>query len=216
MCIMDFYIDKEIITNTLSNYLDLILCKSIFSPFNLFFLSRLLSQCSKININAKDQDGLSPLHISVDNNAINITRLLLSLQRSTELTHTVVKISTNNATNSSINTITNSTTNSAINSEINNMINSKSNTGDAINTTVTANSLNNNIIDVNIQSNDLSTPLHLAIENKNIEMIKELLVIKDINLELKNENGYTSLLLAIRSNDENIINIVRNHYNSSR
>ncbi|NLG81283.1 MAG: ankyrin repeat domain-containing protein, partial [Bacilli bacterium] len=52
------------------------------------------------------------------------------------------------------------------------------------------------VLDINYQNNDQKTALHLAIEHKNIDALDYLFTRANINVNLKDKNGYTPLELA--------------------
>ncbi|AXI24568.1 Ankyrin repeats containing protein [Cardinium endosymbiont of Sogatella furcifera] len=52
-------------------------------------------------------------------------------------------------------------------------------------------------IDVNAQSKDHRTPLHIASYNGNVKMVQELLKIGDINVNLQECRGWTPAHLAV-------------------
>ena len=59
----------------------------------------------------------------------------------------------------------------------------------------------NRIESVNLRNNEGNTPLHIAIQNKNVKMV-ELLVKLGANVNIANHHGYTPLMLA----GENVMN----------
>lgn len=63
-------------------------------------------------------------------------------------------------------------------------------------------------IDVNIPNYEGNTPLHLAIENKNIAFVTSLIKNDKINLGLTNNNKMTPLLLAFKYKQEKIVNLL--------
>jgi ankyrin repeat protein len=59
------------------------------------------------------------------------------------------------------------------------------------------------------QNDDNSTPLHLAVENHNVEAVRQLVVIHEVEFERKNIDGDTALHLAIKLRNGNICEILK-------